>query len=339
MSLFPQAIRINGVLYDIATLKNNDSDIADFLRQWYDDRDFISVHTSGSTGKPKAIRLQKTFVAASARRTINYFNLRENDRVLLCLPLHYIAGKLMLVRALLGGLDLCTIDPSTDFADLSSDKPYKLAAMVVNQVDKLLASPQSFAAIETLLIGGSALPPAMENKLQAVEARCYLSYGMTETATHIALRAVNGDEGSDYYHCLDGISVSLKNACLAINMPTMPTLITNDIAEVASPTTFKILGRADNVIVSGGIKFIPESIEAKISPYIDKPFFITAENDAVLGQKIVIVIESQADPSSEQKLHDIFSKYLSRYERPKAVFFQAKLKRTANGKIVRSPVF
>lgn len=341
MNLFPKKLTLDGVTNDISTLKNHSDDIGDFLRQWYDDNDFISVHTSGSTGKPKLIRLNKTFVANSAKRTLNFFGLHENDRVLLCLPTRYIAGKLMIVRALLGGLDLCVMPANGDFSTLANrqKKPFRLVAMVVNQVVKLLNISDCFANIETLLIGGSALPQSLERALQKVPTACFVSYGMTETATHIAVRAVNGDNKSQWYHCLNGVYVSLENDCLAIDLLNNENnpirLVTNDIAELRDNKTFKILGRADNVIISGGIKFFPETIEAKLSTHITEPFFIAAVPDERLGQKMVLVAEGEESDERELQLYRICEAQLLRYERPKHIVFASKLLRTETGKLIR----
>ncbi len=285
---------------------------------------------------PKTIQLDKRFVAASAERTLKYFDLRENDRVLLCLPMRYIAGKLMVVRALLGRLDLWTLPPTSDFACLrDTERPFRFVAMVANQVAKLLAHPERFSAIETLLIGGSALPKHLEEALQNVPSRCFVSYGMTETATHVALRAVNGVGQGDDYHCLEGVRVDLKDGRLVISLPSGEVFITNDMAQLRDERTFRILGRADNVIISGGIKFIPEAIEAKLSPYISYPFFITSQADAQLGQQLVMAIEAEESATLQSELESIFKQQLSRYERPKAVYYQRCFQRTETDKIIR----
>ncbi|HYQ57342.1 MAG TPA: AMP-binding protein, partial [Draconibacterium sp.] len=211
MEMFPAHIRINGKLKSIEHLllhkpdKDWEGHWLNFLTEWYDAKDFIEVQTSGSTGAPKTITLKKEFVAASALRTIRYFNLQEGDRILHCLPSQYIAGKLMTVRSLIGKLDTHLIDPSTGFAYLPGNKPITFAAMVINQVKKYMELPEQ--KIGNLLIGGSAIPKTLEEQLQEISTQCFSSYAMTETATHIALRKLNGEKKSEYYSCLHGISV------------------------------------------------------------------------------------------------------------------------------------
>lgn len=349
VDIFPDTLCINGTVHRVKTLLQEgrracppgiESDVIDFLSQWYGPQNFITVHTSGSTGPPKPIFLDKLFVAQSAVRTLRFFRLEPGQRILLCLPLRYIAGKLMVIRALLGQLDLCTADPSDDFSFLAQcrDNPFVFAAMVPNQVTKLLENPKRFEGLNALLIGGSALPASLETGLGNVPTACFASYGMTETATHIALRRINGQDASDRFHCLQGIEVGLsQKGCLTIDMPglDLPHLFTSDLAELDDNKTFRILGRADHVIISGGIKYFPETLEKKLEDLIEYPFFIGALPDETLGHRIVLAIEARADEQLEKKLEAFFARRLDRYERPKDIVFKEKFERTETGKIIR----
>ncbi|HKL82002.1 MAG TPA: AMP-binding protein [Desulfobacter sp.] len=359
MNLFPDTLCLNGTVHRVRTLLQKgrevcppgiESDVIDFLAQWYGPQNVITVYTSGSTGPPKAIFLEKTFVAQSAMRTLAFFKLQPGQRILLCLPLRYIAGKLMVIRALLGRLDLCTAEPTDDFACLAQCRatPFRFAAMVPNQVTKLLEYPKRFEALGSLLIGGSALPAILETELQTVPTACFASYGMTETATHIALRRINGPDGSDFFHCLEDISVGLSpEGCLTIDMPGLngfgpdesdmsgALLTTNDLAELVDSTTFRILGRVDHVIISGGIKYFPETIEKKLGDVIEQPFFIDSLPDETLGRRLVLVIEAVADKGLEKSVVQLCAQHLDRYERPKKIVFKKPFNRTETGKIIR----
>ena len=349
VNIFPQTLSINGAVHQVATLVRSErqvfprgieSDVIDFLAQWYGPQTFITVHTSGSTGPPKPILLEKKFVAQSAMRTLDFFGLQPGHRILLCLPLRYIAGKLMVIRALVGGLDLCTAEPTDDFGFLArcQSDPFRFAAMVPNQVIKLMNDSKRFDGLNSLLIGGSALPSRLEAELGNVSTACFASYGMTETATHIALRRINGQNASAGFHCLKGIRVELsERGCLTIDMPGLdaPSLVTNDLAELDGNKTFKILGRADNVIISGGIKYFPEIIEKKLEDLITYPFFIGALPDKILGHRIVLVIEARPNEYIEKTLRAFFTQRLDRYERPKDIVFKDTFKRTESGKIIR----
>ncbi len=347
MNLFPKYIKLFGakVLVEEFIQKPNkpihEKELAGFLKEWYAPEDFVEVKTSGSTGTPKTIRLKKEFVATSAQRTIHFFQLKKDDRVLHCLPLKYIAGKLMVVRALLGELDLRLIEPYSDFSFLKNEK-FRFAAMVPNQVAKILnaetAPGELLANIEKLLIGGSAIPYSLEKQLQNLKIACYSSYGMTETATHIALRKMNGHGADGWYRCLENIGVSLSDkGCLQIFMPGLENqpLETTDLAELKDDKTFHILGRSDNVIISGGIKFSPEQIEKKLEPFISVPFLISSLPHESLGEQLVLVVQGKKSDLEIKRLMEICRCELEKYEQPRQFLFVSEILKTENGKLDR----
>jgi o-succinylbenzoate---CoA ligase len=350
VNAFPEHISMNGQHLKVTEfIRGNHSamherELAGFLEEWYGSELYIEAPTSGSTGTPKTIRLEKEFVAESALRTIKYFGLKEGDRVLHCLPVRYIAGKLMVVRALSGNLKLYTATPETDFTFLQKEK-FHFSAMVPLQVSKILDAEPSPGAwlqnLDQLLIGGSALPHSLETRLKDIPTLCFSSYGMTETATHIALRKINGDGADGYYHCLEGIKVQLsENGCLQIFMTGLPQqpLATNDLAEVTDDHTFKILGRADHVIISGGIKFSPEQLERKLQPFISKSFIITSLPHEKLGSQLVLIVEGTENPEEMETLQGICRKHLIKYEQPRKIIFVKEIPLTPNGKPLRNDI-
>ena len=343
MNLFPEHIILEGNTVSIkqilkkSTQTDWENDFILFLNDWYAPKKYIEVQTSGSTGKPKTIRLQKDFVAASANRTINYFGLKKSDKILHCLPSKFIAGKLMIVRALLGELDLHLTAPSTDFSILESER-FQFAAMVPNQVEKLFKLKSWDSNLAQLLIGGAAISSSLEDKLHSVKTACYSSYGMTETATHIALSKINGEEADSFYHCLENISVGISNKnCLQINIPELSekVLETTDLAELKDEKTFKILGRSDYVIISGGNKYVPEQLEKKLEPFIKVPFLISSKPHVELGQQIVLIIEGVKNPKWFEEINQTCQNNLEKFERPRKIIFKTKLPRNENGKIIR----
>lgn len=343
MNLFPEHITLNGKQISVKILieKNTFTDEwekegLDFLKEWYAPGKTIKVNTSGSTGIPKIILLDKTFVAASAQRTLNYFNLNAQDKVLHCLPSQYIAGKLMFVRALLGKLDLHLVNPTSNFAFLEKED-FKFAAMVPNQLIKIVNSKINIDKLESLLIGGAAVQANLEKELQEISTQCYSSYGMTETATHIALRKINGKNQESFYHCLNGIRVKLSDTgCLQILIPGIEKPIqTTDLARLKSDTTFQILGRSDQVIISGGIKYSPETIEKKLEAYFHQTFMISSHSHPELGQQIVLLIEGLESTKLKKEILDICKKQLPKFEIPRQVYFVDQLPRTKNGKLKR----
>ena len=225
-----------------------------FVQEWFNGNDFVEVKTSGSTGQPKPIRLPKQVMQKSAERTIQYFNLKENDRLLLSLSCRYIAGKMMVVRAFAGKMNLSVVDPATDFSFLDQEK-FDFGAMVPLQIGNVLEAKEGKANIENirhLLVGGSAVSAQLENKISALGNDVVSTYGMTETASHIAVRKLSGNNRSENYHCLPGISIRKnEDDCLEIFAEGQDGwLTTTDLVEIISSSEFKILGRADHFILN-----------------------------------------------------------------------------------------
>jgi len=192
--------------------------------------------------------------------------------------------------------------------------------------------------ISKLLVGGSAISHELEKQISTLSNRVVSTYGMTETATHIAIRELSGKKQSEYYQCLPEITVGMNSqGCLQIHLPELQEpLQTNDLAEVLSPTTFKILGRADSVIISGGIKYPPEVIEKKIEHLLNRRFVISALPDEKLGEKLVLVIEGK--PFKTLELEKKTEQILSAFERPRQIIFMAEFPETGHAKLARKEI-
>lgn len=306
-----------------------------FLINWFDTSAFLLITTSGSIGKPKVIKLKKEHMINSAKATGAYFNLPENTTALLCLSTQYIAGKMMLVRAMTLGWKLDLVNPESNPLQ-HSKKCYDFCAMVPMQVD---ASLHDLHRIKILIIGGGAVSKSLQQKLQPLKTVVFATYGMTETATHIAIQRLN-NHPTDFFECLNHIKIAVDNRnCLIIDAPkiTDELLITNDVVEIIDEHRFKWLGRFDHIINSGGIKLLPEQIENKLTAMIPYRFFIASEKDELLGEKVVLVIESL--PLEEQNLLELKSKLklvLSPYEIPKLIYFTPNFIETVTKKIQRA---
>ena len=311
-----------------------------FLKEWFSNSEVIHAHTSGSTSEPTPIELPKQVMVKSAQRTIEYFGLKKGNRILLSLPCRYIAGKMMVVRAIVGNMDLITVDPSSEFERLLNNS-FDFGAMVPNQVFKLLGSDsgkEKLEHIRNLLIGGSSISATLETQVSQLKSRVVSTYGMTETASHIAIRELSGENSSDIYHCLPGISIMLsENECLQIHVPERhESFQTNDVAEVLSPTSFRILGRSDDVIISGGINYWPQTIERKLESLMGARFVISSLPDEMLGEKLVMVIEGP--PIDIELIQLEAARSLSTFERPRSVCFLETFPQTSNGKIKRNEI-
>lgn len=315
-------------------------DLAEFLAEWNNASDKVLVHTSGSTGEPKPLWVEKRRMEASARLTCDFLGLQPGDTALLCMPLDYIAGKMVVVRSLVRGLRLINVAPSGHPLKSLSQPPV-FAAMVPMQVYNSLQTHHEreiLAGIKHLIIGGGAVDKALEAELRSLPGNVWSTYGMTETLSHIALRRLNGDTADDWYTPFGGVDVSIgSDGCLVIKAPMVcaATLYTHDLAEIASDgCRFRILGRKDNVIDSGGIKIRMEEIEEALHLHLAFPFMITKRCDKRLGEAVTMLAE--CDEESADDIRRICENVLPKYWRPKYYIFIEKLPLTATGKPARA---
>lgn len=309
-----------------------------FVQNWLDNKSYIEVKTSGSTGTPKIIQLEKSRMIASAKATGAFFGLKPNDKALLCLPCDYIAGKMMVVRAMVLGLNLYSAEPTGNPLENLKSEDFQFGAMIPLQVfNSLINYRQRFENIEKVIIGGGVVNASLLKELQEIRNQCFATYGMTETITHVAVKSLNGSNKSEVYHALKNVEFSKDNrSCLVIDAPYLSdsSVITNDIVKLHSPSSFEWLGRFDNVINTGGIKVNPEQIEQKIEPFINSDFFIAAVSDEKLGNKVILIIENEGKMNTD-RLKQQLTTVLSKFEMPKQIYVLPKFKKTETGKIQR----
>ncbi len=296
-----------------------------FILDWFDAKSYLEMNTSGSTGTPKTIRVDKQAMVHSALATGDFFDLQPGNKVLHCLPIDYVAGKMMFVRAFILGLDMELVAPSSyPLAGLKGN--FDFCAMVPLQAKNSL---NDLHRIKKLIIGGAKINKTLENELVTIPSQIYETYGMTETITHIAAKRV----GETEFTVLPNVNVTEDDRhCLVINAQTISCekIVTNDLVDLISDTQFVWKGRFDNVINSGGIKLIPEQIEEKLASSISNCFFVYGQADEHLGEKLVLYVEGESMPIDES----IFE-ILDKYERPKEIVFIPEFKRTPSGKIIR----
>lgn len=281
--------------------------LEDFFSEWNNDSDRVLVHTSGSTGKPKPMMVEKKRMLNSARITCDFLGLKPGDSALLCMSLDYIAGKMVVVRSIERHLHLISVSPSGHpLKDINEEITF--AAMVPMQVYNTLQVPEErerLTHIRHLIIGGGAIDASLEKELQALPGNIAIwsTYGMTETLSHIALRRINGAEASEWYQPFDSVKISqTEEGCLVIDAPLVcaETLVTNDIVEIESyiynkveKLRFRIKGRKDNVICSGGIKIQIEEVEEFLKPHLEKPFMLAKKKDEKFGEIAVLLTEDE----------------------------------------------
>lgn len=312
-----------------------DEALSDFLSAWWNDHDFVVGHTSGSTGEPKRIELSKRSMCESARRTNAFFGLKRGDSILLCLSANYIAGKMMVVRALVGGLNLY-VEPATSTPRVAGR--FDLVSMVPMQVHALRVSGEGkerMAGIRHLLVGGGPIQQPEVEWLDTLSVKSYVSYGMTETVSHVALSPLKAGE-EPLYQALPDVRFSTdERECLVIHADYLvgSPFVTNDVVRLHSERSFSWLGRWDNVINTGGVKVFPEKMEKKIEDLLEVPFYFTSEADEKFGRRVVLRIESE--PFAPDDLMKRLSERLSPYEMPKRVEFVVRFERTESGKVRR----
>ncbi|WP_417800806.1 AMP-binding protein [Tenacibaculum sp.] len=336
---FHNSFQLNGISFSsedellIFSKTINDS-VYQFLSDWFNTDDFVVVQTSGSTGKPKPISLKKELMLNSAKATGTFFNLKENTTALLCLSTDYIAGKMMLVRALSLGW---SIDMTAPTSKVEIQKEYDFSAMVPLQ---LRSSLSNIHKIKKLIVGGGVVAKDIMEAIQNKSTEIYATYGMTETITHIAVKKLNNiisnDSEKPHYKTLPNVQLSQDNRnCLVIEAPKVAQekIITNDVVRLVSETEFDWLGRYDNVINSGGVKLHPEKIEEKLSKIVTSRFFVIGIPDKRLGEKLVLIVEGEKNDAISNEVRNLLG--LTKYEIPKAIYFVDKFIETETQKIQR----
>lgn len=331
--------------------------LEEFLKEWNNGSPYVEVKTSGSTGEPKPMLVEKQRMLASARITCDFLGLKEGDTALLCMSLDYIAGKMMVVRAIERNLRLITVEPSGHPLVKQGDG-FTFAAMVPMQVYNSLQVPEErerLKQIKHLIIGGGAIDEAMAEELKTFPNHVWSTYGMTETLSHIALRRLSGPEASEWYTPFQTVKVDLnEEGCLVIDAPEVcgERLVTNDIAELAtqrgqslmcsatsahegqSPCVanvpFKILGRKDNVICSGGVKIQAEEVERMLKVHLCEPYLISKRPDKKFGEVIVLLTEGDVETAKT-----VCESVLSKYQRPKAYIHVSEIPMTETKKPAR----
>lgn len=306
----------------------------DFLEEWRNSDDFVKVQTSGSTGRPKSIKLAKAFMQQSALRTNKFFDIVSSSHLHSCISPDYIGGKMMAVRADTAGCRLTWEEPSNKpkFTEGEEGK-ISLLAVVPSQMEHILSDKSLSERIGAVIIGGSAIDGRLREKIVKSGINAFETYGMTETASHIALRKVSRD--SEWFEALPGITISLnENGCLCIKFDTCEEVYTNDLATLLDSHHFKIDGRIDHVIVTGGKKVNPFDVEKKISDLIPYPFYISSLPDEKWTNRVILKIESDREIDKEE-LSARISERVQTWERPKEIKIVKCFERTPNGKIKR----
>lgn len=325
--------------------------VVTFLQEWFGQEGPIAAQTSGSTGPPKQLLLPRDQLIASAQLTALHFGFRAGQKAFLSLGAQFIAGKMMLVRAIVSGLDLYTASPSSRPDQHFPDRSFHFSPLVPAQLFAMLEAGIHIQRFGTILLGGSDLSPQLQQALSRLspEQSVWQGFGMTETASHLALRRLHPDP-AELYTPLPGVLVEVDDrACLRVWGPITAYrwLQTNDVVDLQTDGRFRWLGRADHTIVTGGHKVQPEVLEQRLSvlasqepalaPWFQHSFYLSAAPDPQYGQHLVLLLEvpeNTALPSLDT-LQDLLRPHFAPHELPRQLLQQAAFARTDNGKIKR----
>ncbi len=329
----------------IPTLLNDyEQDTLKFCHEWLNGKEQFLLYTSGSTGAPKPLYLSRKQLTASALSTAKALHLQKGDNALVCLNTKYIAGIMMLVRAMVVDMNIVLVPPNTSpLKEIPATLTIDFAAFVPLQLQKTLENSTPFEhsilnGMKAIIIGGAPITVELEEKIQIITAPLYATFGMTETVSHIALKRLNGREKQAYYQVLPSVSIATDNrGCLKVKAEVTDHqwIQTNDLVTLLSADTFCWLGRADNTINTGGIKLQPEKIESAIEALLltngIKYYFIAALPHPVLGEAVTLFIEKEND--RDLLLLEKISPYLTKFEIPKALIYVDFFPKSDTGKI------
>jgi O-succinylbenzoic acid--CoA ligase len=318
-----------------------------FCREWITGRQQFILHTSGSTGTPKPITILRKYLQASAAMTQQALGLKAGDSSLICLNTQYIAGIMMLVRGMEIGMRMTVIPPdSLPLANFPEDIAFDFLSFVPLQIQEMLTKiPEKIPVLnraKAIILGGAGISEILEMALEKVKAPVWHTYGMTETVSHIALRRLNGTEKTDFFIALEGVKIRANaDNCLVIHTPTAEKeIVTNDVVDILSESTFKFLGRIDNVINSGGVKVQAEKIEKAIGGVFNDyqivtRFFVGGLANKKFGESVTLFVEYPLKISLEQIRESLLEQGISKYELPVRLEITGKFDETPTGKIER----
>lgn len=307
----------------------------------------FSFRTSGSTGESRKIDISRERMVASAEMTLKYLKIYPGANVLLCLNPDYIAGAMMIVRAITGKLNLFAVDPVANPLQYIPEKvKFDLCSMVPLQLKEVIGDKNTVKKMEhikSVLIGGAPMDPVLIRKSRELKPQIFLTFGMTETVSHIAMQKINGPSNVNYFEALPGIILDRdERGCLIINGPVTGnlSLVTNDLVELLDENRFIWKGRIDHVINSGGVKLVVEELEKKIRMALNRisadiDFFLAGVPDHKLGERLCIVVEMQNNRVELNKIKNTLKKVLDIYEFPREWRVAENFIRTGTQKVNR----
>lgn len=319
--------------------------IITFVLAWQNGQEIFEMKTSGSTGTPKIHYFTRSQLCESAKATLHFLDLNSNDNILLCLNPDFVAGKMMLVRALVGNLKIhCFLPSANPLSNLTIDEKYSLIALVPMQLDEILLSAhaQKLSNFDKIILGGAAISNTLEAKIKTLKPSIYHTFGMTETLTHFAMRKMNGENAQLDFQCLTHAKIAIDAEGKLLVRIFNTEYQTNDLIKMTSDSSFIWLGRTDFIINSGGFKVFAEHLEKQITDFFEANQFclkvvLLGLPDELLGEKVVLVIEGESI-FSDEFIFTFLRNHFHPYEVPKKIYWLIKFPLTSTQKIDRNQI-
>jgi o-succinylbenzoate---CoA ligase len=259
---------------------------------------------------------------------------------------------MMLARGLLAGAELVVVSPSALPLAEVGEEPITFSAWVPYQLRALWQLPpaelerclRQLSAFKALILGGGPIDAALEASTERLPCPVYHTYGMTETLSHVALRRLNGPGASQWFSPLPGVALGQdERGCLRIKAAVTlgQWLQTNDLVsleETEGATRFRWLGRADNVIISGGVKILPEVVEQQAQQWLLQELGYVPPHVALglphqaLGQLLALVIANALSADQQAALTAFLKASLPPYHAPRQLVIVGEIPLTATGK-------
>jgi len=327
------------------TYSNDFADVSfveNCIKLWQQGEKSFTLKTSGSTGTPEEISLSREMLQWSAEHTYAALELK-NEHILCCLPINKTGGFMQLIRALVWDCPIYFSAPAVNPLAELPHLDFTITSLTPHQVNSCIAdSADQLTCFQNILIGGAPLAEKQAATLLQVAPNTsfWETYGMTETASHIALK--NLKNKNPYFTPMQGVELSTKDDVLCIAIPELDfTITTNDMARIHTQG-FEILGRADDIINSGGIKINPIELEPLVASLLEangikNAFYLGKKIDPLLGEKMVLVMETEPTVLN-QDLLEIIKTNLPQYSAPKEIHWVQQLVYTDTGKVIRNRV-
>lgn len=312
---------------------------------------YVVVFTSGSHGEPKGVILGWENIAAAAAASQRRLGTTADDGWLATLPLHHIGGMSILWRCGIAGATV-VLESRFDAevcADLLGEEA-TVASFVPTMLRRVLAaSERRWKGVRAVLVGGAASDPDLIAAARRRGLPAVSTYGMTETASQVATESPQHADGETVGLPLDGVEVRINaGGRIEVAGPTVSPgywgerlregrwFTTGDLGEIGGDGRLRVVGRADDVIISGGLNVHPEVVEAVLSSH---PRVLEAAvygvPDAEWGELVVAAVVTDGGIDVEE-LAALARRQLRRHEIPRRWSLVYDLPHTASGKVDRS---